>query len=132
MAGTIAADTLTHSTAGSLTTDYVVNGSAKAWVNLNGTGTPAARDSLNLSSITDYGLGYYAINLSSTMANANYSIQANSTWHAGVSASTNINISADSGTLPTASLYRVRAYRTNDEQTYDPVYVFSDVKGDLA
>ena len=32
----------------------VMEGLAKAWVNLNGTGTPAARDSLNLSSITDY------------------------------------------------------------------------------
>jgi hypothetical protein len=132
MAGTIAADTLTHSTAGSLTTDYVVNGSAKAWVNLNGTGTPAARDSLNLSSITDYYTGYYGITLSSTMANANYSIQANATWQVGISASTNINIGADSGETPTASLYRVRAYRTNDNASYDPVYVLSDVKGDLA
>jgi hypothetical protein len=34
MAGTIIADTLTHSTAGSVTTDYVVNGSAKAWANI--------------------------------------------------------------------------------------------------
>ena len=32
MAGKIIADTLEHSTAGSLTTDYVVNGSAKAWI----------------------------------------------------------------------------------------------------
>ena len=29
--GTLKADTLTHSTAGSLDTNYVVNGSAKAW-----------------------------------------------------------------------------------------------------
>ena len=29
--GTLKADTLTHSTAGSLATNYVVNGSAKAW-----------------------------------------------------------------------------------------------------
>ena len=34
MAGKIIADTLEHSTAGSVTTDYVVNGSAKAWSNL--------------------------------------------------------------------------------------------------
>ena len=30
--GTLKADTLTHSTAGSLDTNYVVNGSAKAWL----------------------------------------------------------------------------------------------------
>ena len=41
--GTLKADTLTHSTAGSLATNYVVNGSAKAWVNFNGTGTVATR-----------------------------------------------------------------------------------------
>ena len=110
----------------------VMEGLAKAWVNLNGTGTPAARDSLNLSSITDYYAGYYGITLSSTMANANYSIQANATWEVSVSASTNINISGDIGAIPTTSLYRVRAYKTNDNASYDPDYVFSDVKGDLA
>ena len=33
--GTLKADTLTHSTAGSLDTNYVVNGSAKAWCFVN-------------------------------------------------------------------------------------------------
>jgi hypothetical protein len=41
MAGKIIADQIEHSTAGSLDTSYVVNGSAKAWVNFDGTGTPA-------------------------------------------------------------------------------------------
>ena len=41
--GKIKADTLEHSTAGSLDTSYVVNGSAKAWTNINGSsGTPVA------------------------------------------------------------------------------------------
>ena len=57
MAGKIVADTLEHSTAGSLDTQYVVNGSAKAWMNLNGTGTIATRDTLNISSVTDNGTG---------------------------------------------------------------------------
>ena len=72
MAGTIIADTLTHSTAGSVTTDYVVNGSAKAWVNFDGTGTIAARDSLNLSSLTDVGTGNYRVVFSSSLANDDY------------------------------------------------------------
>ena len=54
-------------------TSYVVNGSAKAWANWNGTGTIAARDSLNLSSLTDNGTGKYTTNFSSAFANANYS-----------------------------------------------------------
>ena len=51
MAGKIVADQLEHSTAGSLDTSYVVNGSAKSWgAQLTTTGTSG--DSLNISTIT--------------------------------------------------------------------------------
>ena len=74
--GKIKADTLEHSTAGSLDTSYVVNGSAKAWMNFDGTGTVAVRDSNNVSSITDAGTGQYFVNVSSSMASANFSVSA--------------------------------------------------------
>jgi len=45
---------------------------AKAWVNFNGTGTVAIRDSHNVSSITDNSTGQYNINIDVNMANANY------------------------------------------------------------
>lgn len=47
---------------------------AKAWVNFNGQGTVAIRDSFNVSSITDNGTGNYTINFTNPMSNANYSI----------------------------------------------------------
>ena len=53
-------------------TGYVVNGSAKAWVNLNGTGTIAIRDSLNVASLTDGGVGVYTANFTNSMGNTNY------------------------------------------------------------
>ena len=53
-------------------TGYVVNGSAKAWVNWNGTGTVAIRDSFSVSSITDSGTGQYDPNFSSSFDNTNY------------------------------------------------------------
>lgn len=53
-------------------TSYVVNGSAKAWVNFDGTGTIAARDSLNLSSLTDNGTGNYTVNFSNAFGAADY------------------------------------------------------------
>jgi len=71
MAGKIIADTLEHSTAGSLTTDYVVNGSAKAWSNIDGTGTVSARGSLNTSSITDNATGDYSTNFTNSLDNVN-------------------------------------------------------------
>jgi hypothetical protein len=45
---------------------------AKVWVNFNGTGTIAIRDSHNVSSLTDNSTGYYTINFSNNLANANF------------------------------------------------------------
>jgi hypothetical protein len=72
---TIKATTLSN-LAGSKTvpTDTVVDGSAKAWVNFNGTGTVAIRRAFNVSSITDNGTGDYTVNFTSAMSDANYAI----------------------------------------------------------
>ena len=44
----------------------------KAWVNFNGTGTVAIRASLNVSSITDNGVGDYTVNFTTALADADY------------------------------------------------------------
>jgi hypothetical protein len=46
---------------------------AKAWINFNGTGTPAIRASFNVSSITDNGTGDYTINFTNALTDANFS-----------------------------------------------------------
>jgi hypothetical protein len=51
----------------------------RAWVNFNGTGTPAIRGSGNVSSITDNGTGDYTINFTTAMPDANYCVLASST-----------------------------------------------------
>ncbi len=48
----------------------------RAWVNFNGTGTVAIRDSGNVSSILDLGAGLYRVNLTTAMPDANYSCVA--------------------------------------------------------
>ena len=79
--GTIAFDTLTTSdqvntgTEKSIDTSYIFNGVAKVWINFDGTGTPAARDSFNVGSITDNGTGSYDIVFTNAMGNANYTSQ---------------------------------------------------------
>ena len=50
----------------------VTQGTAKAWWNLNGTGTIAARDSFNISSFTDLGVGQYRGAFAAAMPNSNY------------------------------------------------------------
>lgn len=47
---------------------------AKAWVNFNGTGTPAIRAAHNVSSITDLGIGNYTVNFSTSLASADYAV----------------------------------------------------------
>lgn len=58
----------------SVPVDTVVDGSAKAWVNFNGTGTVAIRKAFNVSSITDNGVGDYTLNFSTALADANYAL----------------------------------------------------------
>jgi hypothetical protein len=48
-----------------------------AWVNFNGTGTVAIRDSGNVSSITDNGTGNYRVNFATSMNNANFTAVSN-------------------------------------------------------
>jgi hypothetical protein len=52
----------------------------RAWVNFNGQGTVAIRASGNVSSITDSGVGAYAINFSTAMPDANYSVVFGNEW----------------------------------------------------
>ena len=59
----------------------------RAWVNFNGTGTVAIRDSGNVSSITDNGTGNYTINFSANMPDTNYCV--NGTCLGGSTAGSN-------------------------------------------
>ena len=68
MAGKIIADTLEHSTAGSIATNYVVNGSAKAWAIIDtNTATTATTGSMNVSSVADNGLGDFTLAWATSM-----------------------------------------------------------------
>jgi hypothetical protein len=58
-------------------TTYSARGIAKAWVNFNGTGTIAARDSENVSSLTDNATGDYTVNITNSMANTSYAACVN-------------------------------------------------------
>ena len=57
-------------------TGYVLNGSAKVWLNADGTGTVSARDSLNVSGLVDSGTGILQFNFTASLANVGYSATA--------------------------------------------------------
>jgi hypothetical protein len=98
-------DTLSN-LAGSLTVPVatVVQGSAKAWVNFNGTGTVAIRASFNVTSITDNGTGDYTVNFTTALQDANYAI----TGMAGNWASLYGTVQPynPAGTLPSTTSFR--------------------------
>ncbi len=71
MAGKIIADQIEHSTAGSLDTSYVVNGSVKAWCSIN-MDSASIRDSFSTSSIVDNQVGGFSINFTNAMTNSNF------------------------------------------------------------
>jgi hypothetical protein len=77
----------------------------QAWVNFNGTGTVAIRDSHNVSSITDNGTGDYFLNFSSSLANANYMVN-------GISGRGSVNRDEGAGRnwATTATTSRVRVW----------------------
>lgn len=72
---TLKCTTLSNSDASlSVPVDTVVQGSAKAWVNFNGTGTVAIMAAFNVSSITDNGTGDYTANFITAMPDVNYAL----------------------------------------------------------
>ena len=90
--GTIAFDTLTTSdqvntgTEKSLDTSYLLNGSLKSWLNMNGQSTIAINDSFNMASITDNGTGSYGATVSNAMSNTYYVAAGEHSSNGGYSA----------------------------------------------
>ena len=79
--------------------ETVIAGSAKAWVNFNGTGTIAIRDSFNVSSITDNGVGIYTVNFTNDMPNTNYAISS-----MAANGSTTFGLGFDEGSYSVSSV----------------------------
>jgi hypothetical protein len=106
---------------------YVVNGSPKAFVNYDGTGTVAIRKSLNVSSITDAGSGNQLINFTTDISHAtDYAVQV-----------TKQNVSVNTATIGndniaqrTASQIRISLIENN--VLADSENVNATVFGDLA
>ena len=82
MAGTVVASYLNDGTTSGSTTD-MVKGSARAWVNFNGTGTVAIRASYNVSSITDNGTGDYTLNFTTAFVDTSYAHAIGSKGYSG-------------------------------------------------
>ena len=113
----------------SSTPEQIEQGRAKAWLNFNGTGTAAIRDSFNISSITDNSTGDFTINITTAMANVNYSVTG------GIGTTTGNNcflfVLTEQNTAKSASVFRINTLGSN---TYilstDPEHCYIAIHGD--
>ena len=94
---------------------------AKAWVNFNGTGTIAIRDSHNISSVTDITTGQYQPNFANALGNANYAVSS--------TVGDNLqHTSLNSGVFATTSF---RIHNFNDAGAYtDTTHMMNIIFGD--
>lgn len=108
-------------------TTYSARGIAKAWVNFNGTGTVAVRDSENVSSLTDNQQGYYNINWASSFSATDYAMTSNAqNGNAG-------DYNRVSSSMPFSTSYApISTWASSDQVRYDPVHVQAKAHGDLA
>jgi hypothetical protein len=116
MAGTIVADTIQDGAGNSTAMDNAIYGSAKAWVNWNGTnGTRYA--SYNVSSVTRNGTGDYTINFTNAFTDANYA----TSWSGSQSNNWTGSMQTDYSTPRSTTALRVL---TTVSSTFsDPTYV---------
>jgi hypothetical protein len=121
----VGADTTIKRVGGTNTTP-IVEGIAKAWVNFNGTGTIAARDSENVSSLTDNGAGDYTVNFTNNFAAADYS----GSGIAGRDSEASCYMEMVSVT--SVSSLDVQSRRNSDDLLSDRPYMMAAIHGDLA
>ena len=132
--GTIAFDTLQTSgqitgTAKSLDTDYVVNGSAKAWVRFDSVvSTTSITNSFNKTSITDEGTGDTTVTITNNMSDGLYSMS-------GLCSDFHVADKDAAGIDPTSSQYRIVTFyvtaldgtRTFNAEDRTNVQIFGDL-----
>ena len=123
---------------GGAVTTNIAQGLVKSWLNFNGTGTPAARDSFNHTGVTDVTQGNYTVTMATAMANVNYSFNggtADSTASAG-NRFIMFGLNTDSGTLDpnfTTTAFSVNVvYGNSGADEYDVVFNAVQIAGDLA
>ena len=102
---------------------------AKSWINFNATGTVAARDSFNVSSITDVNVSKKAVNFSSAFAAADYAAVA--TGGEGTNTGTFVLIRTPGDGVDQAA-DSITLVCTTTSAGYEPKYVHNICHGDLA
>ena len=132
LTGVTTAGSISVTGEGNSTTTNLQQGLSKAWVNFDGTGTVATRDSFNITSLSDNGTADYTISYASSLANDDYSIS-------GISANMGSTMSqiwiANSAYVAAGSYRMLTLYVSNTAGgggAADQTFVSVQIQGDLA
>ena len=119
--GKIRANFIEHDTAGSLNTQYVVNGSLKAWH--KATTNATLNESFNISSGSDQGTGNYDYTFTNNMNSTDYSLTCNGSY---------AEIAEPEQGNTTTSQYTVRTFGRQDSLNNADQRQSAQIAGDLA
>lgn len=101
-------------------TTFTNQWAAKAWVNLDASsGTPTARSSGNVTSLTDNGVGDFTANFTSALASANYAAVISTSGGATNGVTGAVKASAYNGTLTNMTTSALEVYTYNLNAQYD-------------
>ena len=128
LTGTSTAGSIAVTGEGNSTTTNLQQGLAKAWANVDGTGTVNLRDSFNVSTLTDSGTGVYKLTFSSNMNNDDYSSVASGNIS---TANSGRDVSCPGSTITTSEV-DMKCFRSDNLAAEDFDFAMNQVNGDLA
>jgi hypothetical protein len=115
----------------SIATSFVAGGSAKAWADIDMTGTASLDNSSNGSGITDNGTGDVTLSFTSSLSNANYACSGMTTANLSFDDEGLVHLNYTGGRAAGSCRFGVTdAHNACDALDYDPVMVI--IHGDLA
>ena len=134
MAGKIVADELQHSTAGSIATNFVVEGSVKSHIRFD-MQNDTVIGSFNISSATDNGSGESTNVMTSAMNDANYTVTATAGHSDGTENTYTVATGLRRSDDPTTTQWVMQCEGTlitNSGSGFSPHNMMSMIVGDLA
>ena len=134
LTGTSTAGSIAVTAEGNSTTTNLQQGLCKHWINIDGTGTIATRDSFNNSSITDVNTGTYKFTFSNNMANDDFCAASIGKMNRGIDnngGSNGVNTSDGEDAVNTTD-FTVAYINVANQGDVDVGYAGGHVRGDLA
>ena len=132
--GKLIADTIEHNSGDNVSTEHVVHGSAKCWVQYRQNDTVAVKSSLNVTSVTDDATGVWTVAITNNFTDQFYCNSGTSDGGTTTQAVVCNAFNADyaSGNYRSSSTNRCGTRKVSDNTLHDRTFNTMTYWGDLA